>query len=185
MCCCHIRLLILKFDSRKIPKTDFGRSDAGIVSKVIKWLIYIPFIFIGVLILLLIVSPFINDRTATGIEKHLISLPLPPSTQLKEGFSASRKLVGNGNGVQFLGAILIETELSQEELEAHYAQYQEKAFDDYIIEPQTSAELTMIEHGSRNSFLNWQAPVPPKQAYIIYTWGSGNTVFREFDLRGH
>lgn len=166
-------------------KVDFRRSDAGIVSKVIKWLICIPLILIGVVTLLLIISPLINDRTAAGIEKHLISLPLPPSTQLKEGFSAARKLVGNGNGIQFLGAVLIETELSQEELEAHYAQHQEKAFDDYIIEPQTSAELTMIEHAPQNRFLNWQATVPPKRSYIIYTWGSGNTFFREFDLRGH
>lgn len=85
--------------------------------------------------------------------------------------------------MQFLGVILIQTELSQEELDTYYATFREGQFD-YVVEPQPDSSLELLEHGSFH-FTNWQEAEPPLQNYIVYTWGSGNRVFSQFDLRGH
>lgn len=154
------------------------------ISKILKGILLIPFVLIMLIILLFIISPMVNNMSAASIEKRLSALPVPQSCELRESFSAAGKLSGNGNGMQFLGAILIETELSHEELKAHYAQYSDEGFN-CIVNIQTGSKLAMIEHGTRDAFLDWQAPEPPKQAYIVYAWGSGNAFFREFDLRGH
>lgn len=153
-------------------------------AKTIKLVFLIPLAVVGLFLLLFLISPPINDMSAADIEKQLAALPLPEYTELREGFSAAGKLSGNGNGMQFFGAILIETELSQEELYTHYGPYRKSDYD-CIVEPQTNAELTMIEHGYSRHFQNWREPEPPKQAYIVYTWGSGNAFFSAFDLRGH
>ena len=60
--------------------------------------------------------PLINNHTAYKVEKALCEIPLPEETELIESLSQAGKLMGNGNGMQYFGAILIRSDLSLEEL---------------------------------------------------------------------
>ncbi len=68
--------------------------------------------------------PLINNHTAYKVEKALCEIPLPEETELIESLSQAGKLTGNGNGMQYFGAILIRSELSLEELDIYYSRLQ-------------------------------------------------------------
>ena len=68
--------------------------------------------------------PLINNHTAYKVEKKLCETPLPEKTELIESISRAGKLTGNGNGMQYFGAILIRSDLSLEELDAYYSRRQ-------------------------------------------------------------
>ena len=70
--------------------------------------------------------PLINNHTAYKVEKKLCETPLPEKTELIESISRAGKLTGNGNGMQYFGAILIRSDLSLEELDASYVPVEQK-----------------------------------------------------------
>ena len=77
---------------------------------------------VGILAAAILISgvisiPLINNHAAYKVEKALCEIPLPKETELIESLSQAGKLTGNGNGMQYFGAILIKSELS---LEIHY-----------------------------------------------------------------
>ena len=53
--------------------------------------------------------PLINNHTAYKVEKTLCEIPLPEETELIESLSQAGKLTGNGNGMQYFGAILVKS----------------------------------------------------------------------------
>ena len=67
--------------------------------------------------------PLINNYTAYKVERVLCDIPLPEEAELIESLSQAGKLTGNGNGMQYFGAILIRSELSLEELDVYYSDY--------------------------------------------------------------
>lgn len=83
---------------------------------------------VGILAAAILISgvisiPLINNHAAYKVEKALCEIPLPEETELIESLSQAGKLTGNGNGMQYFGAILIRSELSLEELDAYYSDY--------------------------------------------------------------
>ena len=64
-----------------------------------------------------------NDMIAKRTEKELKHTSLPENTEIIDSISIAGKLTGNGNGMQYFGAILIKTDLSEEELNNYYNQY--------------------------------------------------------------
>ncbi len=83
-------------------------------------------IIIGLLLLQLVFDIAImltNDIIANKPEKELLNIPLPEKTQLVESNSVAGKLYGNGNGMQYIGQLLVTTELTEEELRAYYEEY--------------------------------------------------------------
>ena len=83
----------------------------------------IPVIIVIVLLVGFFASiPLTNDLTAKNIEKQLLEINLPDHTSIVESLSATGKLVGNGNGMQYFGAMLVKSELTLDELSAYYAQ---------------------------------------------------------------
>lgn len=140
--------------------------------------------FIGILFLIIvgftISIPIINDGIAHKTAQHIERIPLPPNTELVETFSAAGKLVGNGNGMQYLGGLLVKCELSLEDLQSYYSQYAESEWE-CIVERQTSKSIQFIEHGS--VFLN--ADIEGDDYYIVYSWGDNTSLFSELDIRGH
>lgn len=143
----------------------------------------LSFLVIAVMILILgscILAPFINDHVAERVAKELQSIPLPEKTELAEARSAAGKLVGNGNGMQYFGAILIKSELSLSELNTYYAGYAKEEWE-CIVEKQEDKEIQVIEHGN----LNFETEINSGNYYIVYSWGSNDSIFHEWDLRGH
>ena len=141
--------------------------------------IILTVIFISV-ILFFILCPIVNNISAKHIIEDINAIPLPQNTYMVEQFNQAGKLTGNGNGMQFFGAILIESELSLEDLDKHYSLYRETPWD-YIVEIQDTQNIDVIEHGT----YSFKADVSNGQFYIVYSWGNGISPFQDFDLRGH
>ena len=76
---------------------------------------------------------------------ELIDLPLPYSTEFIESIHKAGKLVGNGNGMQYFGAILIKSELPLDELKEYYLEFADTEWK-CIVENQIHTDVAAIEH---------------------------------------
>ncbi len=133
-----------------------------------------------VLIVGVISIPFINNYTAYKVEKELCETPLPEKTELIESISRAGKLTGNGNGMQYFGAILIRSELSLEELDDYYSVHRCSEWE-YLVEVQEGQSVGVIDHGT----LKFSEEINDPGYYIVYSWGSGNSLLEDLDIRGH
>ena len=141
----------------------------------------LKFIFIAVLIFVIVLSisiPIVNNISAAKVEKELLKIELPENTEITESLSEAGKFTGNGNGMQYLGAMLIKSELSLEELDRYYSKKNK-----YIeVEEQNSQKIEHIEHGE----ISFKNPVSADENYyIVYLYGEGIEFFAESDIRGH
>ena len=71
--------------------------------------------------LLVVGIPLANNHYAEQVEKELRETPLPEKTEIIDSVSQTGKLVGNGNGMQYFGAILLKSKVSLNNLEDYYA----------------------------------------------------------------
>lgn len=133
-----------------------------------------------IIVLFFISCPIVNTITASSVAKEIWDIPLPPQTEKIERISKAGKLVGNGNGMQFFGAVLLESQLSFDELKKYYSDYSQNEWS-CIVDKQNSNEIDEIEHGK----LNFDSSVDTSRSFIVYSWGNGVFPFCEFDLRGH
>lgn len=124
--------------------------------------------------------PLINNHTAYKVEKTLCEIPLPEETELIESLSQAGKLTGNGNGMQYFGAILIRSDLSLEELDAYYSGYRSNEWE-YLVETQEGQSIEMIDHET----LQFSEEIKGSGYYIVYSWGNGKSLLEELDIRGH
>lgn len=129
----------------------------------------------------LIAAPVINDSIAKKTANELVDLPLPDSTEFIESVYKAGKLFGNGNGMQYFGAILIKSELSLDELKEYYGAFAEHEWE-CVVENQ---KTTNIELSDEHINMTFKTDIEGDQYYIVYSWGSNDTIFHEFDLRGH
>ncbi|MDE5695845.1 MAG: hypothetical protein K2I96_00280 [Lachnospiraceae bacterium] len=143
---------------------------------------------LGVIVLILVISitvllaaaPLVNDHVAEKTVKKLVDLPLPENTEYIESVCKAGKLIGCGNGMQYFGAILIQSELSYEELAAYYSNFAEHDWE-CVVENQVSAEIRIAGEG----VTFFSTDVEGDNYYIVYSWGSNKTIFHGFDIRGH
>ena len=124
--------------------------------------------------------PLINNHTAYKVEKTLCEIPLPEETELIESLSQAGKLTGNGNGMQYFGAILIRSDLSLEELDAYYSGYRSNEWE-CLVEIQEGQSIDVIDH----EILNFGKEINDAGYYIVYSWESENSLLKELDIRGH
>lgn len=118
----------------------------------------------------------VNDAYAVMAEKKLKQLPLPEDTVFIESFSKAGKLSGNGNGMQYLGVMLITSELPLEQLKEYYGQY-----DCCFVSEQDTARIENL-HG----MLSFKTDPVPDNAYMVELWGDAPAwFFVDFDIRGH
>ena len=148
-----------------------------------RW-IRVIMVFIAVLLLFFaVVVPIINNAVALGVEKDLKKLPLPEKTELIESTSVAGKVIGNGNGMQYFGAVLLKSELSLEELNTYYLVYRKGLFD-CLITPQTEAKIDVVD----GSLSFRHTDYSDGNYYVLYTWGSAPKWLWDIldtDLRGH
>ena len=139
----------------------------------------IALVAIVILLVGLLVSvPLVNDFSAKNVEKSLVEIALPENTQMVESLSKAGKLVGNGNGMQYFGAMLIQSELTREELSDYYSQKNA----DIIVKVQKTQKIECVEH-AQLSFVTQITDA--ENYYIVYLFGEGIFPFAELDLRGH
>lgn len=125
-------------------------------------------------------APIVNNNIAKKTANELVNLPLPNNTEFIESIYEAGKLVGNGNGMQYFGAILIKSELSLEELKEYYLEFAESEWK-CIVESQINSDVKIMEH----TRLTFKADIEGDNYYIVYSWGDNNTIFHEFDIRGY
>ena len=144
--------------------------------------VFVTIILIVIIVFLsvLVIAPVVNDNAAKKTADKLVNLPLPNNTEFIETVHMAGKLVGNGNGMQYFGAILIKSELSLEELKGYYLKFAKDEWE-CVVESQTDADIKIIEHTK----LTFKTNVEGDDYYIVYSWGNNNSIFHEFDIRGH
>jgi hypothetical protein len=93
------------------------------------------------------------------------------------------KLAGSGNGMQYFGAILIQSESGLDELEAYYSPFRKDEWS-FIVKPQSSEQIAAIEN--RNVYFeSLKNQTDLLNYFIVYTWGASNYPLSDLDLRGH
>lgn len=147
-----------------------------------------------ILLIVIILLPFVsyagiaitNNCIADKIEKDLVKYQMPSDTELVDSVSAANKLTGNGNGMQYMGAILVKSALSAEELREYY----DSDFDYIEVRKQESKTLDFELHSYKFS------KFPEAQDgsyYSVICWDSNRkelvgeclSDFLDFDIRGH
>ena len=135
---------------------------------------------LGIVLCFIMSIPIVNDYCAYMVEKELCATPLPENTQLIDSVSKAGKLTGNGNGMQYLGAILIKSGLAMEQLDSYYSHYRENKWE-YLVTVQTGCDLSFIELDQ----LRFLQEVTADGYYIVYSWGKGIELYEMLDMRGH
>lgn len=147
---------------------------------VILFLLLLPFIlYVGVVIT--------NDFLADGIETDLMEYSLPVDTVLEDSMSVAGKLVGNGNGMQYMGSILISSDLNEAQLKEHY----EQRFDFIEVHLQEDERIDFLN--SPNYYFRKTFDDTEKTYYSITCWdskavkklGGFARFLLDLDLRGH
>ncbi len=148
----------------------------------------IPIVIIILLLPILAYSAIVitNNVIADRVEKALASHALPEGTTLLDSLSAAGRFEGNGNGMQYMGAILVESESSSEELKKHYG----TEFDFIEVRRQETAELNFT-HDSF-SFDGFSEVTDKSYFAVICQESDRRELFGDFlcalldlDVRGH
>ena len=84
------------------------------------------------------------------------------------------------NGMQYFGAILIQSELSLKELDDYYSDHRNNEWE-YLVEIQEGQSIDVIDHET----LNFGKEINDAGYYIVYSWESENSLLKELDIRGH
>ena len=140
-------------------------------------------LILGIIFLfsILILPRYYNDYIAKTIANEIKEIPLPEKTEFLEKKYVAGKLNGCGNGMQYYGAILIKSELSENELKEYYNMFSDSEWSN-IVEKQIGNSIEMIEH--RDIF--FQTKFEDNVDYfIVYTWGDYSGIASELDIRGH
>ena len=139
----------------------------------------IPVLIVIVILVGVVVSvPLVNDLSAKRVEKQLREIPLPHNTEIVEAMSMAGKLVGNGNGMQYFGAVLIRSEQTLEELFVYYFQKNPAI----VVKEQKTQKIEWVEHENLSFHTNI---TDEEDYYIVYLFGSGIAPFSQLDIRGH
>lgn len=122
----------------------------------------------------------VNNHIAEKIRQDLLAIPLLPQTKIIDSKGISGKLFGNGNGMQYTGVILVDSELDGDYLGEHYKMYY--------------PDCEIISSESKNYNVFFSIKKDEGQLYVIYltkqieTGTIPNSFFYRLlslDLRGH
>lgn len=150
-------------------------------------------IIIGIIILfiLLIIGlplyiVLMNNEIANRTTEELANIQLPENTQMVDTISIAGKVSGNGNGMQYFGAVLLKTNLSEEELDTYYQQYRGNS-SKFLIKKQETEKIEVID--KPGYYFQTFNEEDKEKYYILYSYGSADGIFLEdlleLDLRGH
>lgn len=142
-------------------------------------IVAVSFVLVALLFMAFVI-PISNDLCAYMVEKELLETPLPEQTVLIESISKAGKLTGNGNGMQYFGAMLIQSEQSLEQLSDFYSHYRENGWE-YLVAVQEGRDISLVELER----LRFSQEVSADGYYVVYSWGEGIALFEMLDIRGH
>lgn len=145
----------------------------------IKIIILVP---IFILVMMMAISYPINNMIANNIITELKQNPLPEKTVIVEEKSIAAKLCGNGDGVQYFGALLLKSELSLKDLDNYYSQFRNRE-ECNMVERQCGQDIEQNEFPALQE-LSFDTDIDDENYYILYTWGNYDSIFTYLDWRG-
>lgn len=110
-------------------------------------LLFTPLILFLLPVIIYISIMLINNGIAYNTLKELKSIELPPNTKIEWSESKAGKLIGSGNGMQYFGSILVDSDLSENELKEYYKKHN-KNIEVVPLQENNSFRITM--QGNRN-----------------------------------
>lgn len=122
------------------------------------------------LLVIALAIPVINNAIALGEENRLKDLPLPEGAELVGSVSVAGDLTAIGNQMEYYGAILIQSNLPEAEIEAHYNQYRRQAFD-CIVEDADGARQLLATLELESIEPSFAADAVQDDWYLVYSWG--------------
>lgn len=125
---------------------------------------------------LIFFTPIINDNVAKEVARSIREIQLPDNTEYVESFFQAGKLAGNGNGMQYLGGILIKSDCTLQDLQAYYSQHEQDELAYIVEEP-----AAFLQH----EYIALNENIEKDGYYIVYSWGFSDSLFAELDIRGH
>lgn len=151
------------------------------------------FIIIGIIffIIFILACPYIiNNITLSNFSKQLFSVSLPSDSILIEKKALCGKLIGNGDGMDFLAVMLIKSSKDLDELQEHFSVIKYKNARSFkgngldIVVQQASFELWIngdvlnnnIDFASLNNISDFS------DLYFVILFDSD--YFHFFDIRG-
>ena len=134
-----------------------------------------------------IVGPLANNAIARSVSDDLLTRPLPAETEVIDSIYVAGNLISQGNKVQYLGAILIRSERTLEELEEFYI----SRFTGLTlrVREQASAQIELDTFQNvRLSFRGIEEDEPLENHFILFAFGNhdwSSNFFTFFDIRAH
>ncbi len=123
-----------------------------------------------------------NDKYVSALTEDLSNAETPEKTEIVEAQSFVGKLSKNseleGKGIQYFSAILIKSELDENELMDYYSSLTIKGHK-CNIQKQTSKIITQITQKN----LTFNSDVNSSQYYIVYIWDTCDDFFNIMDFR--
>lgn len=136
----------------------------------------IPFILILLYILLSIGISIANDINASGYQKDFCKLELPQDTSIVDNEYSIGHFDGNGNGTRYYLSMVIQSDLSLDELKEYYQNF------DKHIKIQNFNDDTKNDYQFSYNKINEY----PEDYYLISIIEQPkNSLLYELDLRGH
>ena len=143
-------------------------------------------VLLALIVLPNIAMPIYNDIVAARYLKQLKDYPLPDGAARAGAFWEVGKFTGNGNNTEYFAALILETALSQAEIEAYY-----RAADFLPARPRHETHqlhIGTVENGRlvfRDDFHFSKALPLPEGAYYICVALYDGGYPAMFDIRGH
>lgn len=139
----------------------------------------VPVVLLAALILPQVWIRSVNDAAAHDVETRLENVPLPAGAERIDSLSVAAKLSGNGNGMQYLGALLIRSDQDLDDIQAYYDAH--PGVGDLAVSVTTSAGL-----GGLHRTPGFLGDAGDPDTFIVFAWGDGpGGLFEDSDLRGH
>lgn len=154
--------------------------------------VILPIVISSILIIILPfkISPLYNNWCLDRFASQLLSLPLPEETKLLEDIKQCGKLSGNGNGMDFLTILIIQSDNNLKELELYYNGFSmaEARSDSIEFSDPPFLEVYSLQSSKLDfNFIN--SPILIKNysdftnVYAVVLFDGGYTA--DFDIRGH
>ena len=166
-----------------VKKTLKPRAEAFLLMTIILS------VFVCLVVSIIISVPLWNNMALNSFSEQLFDCNLPVGARLVEKHAICGKLNGNGNGMDFLACILIESDKTTDEVERHFEMLQFKGAKSsaHIAEvqvlPANGAKLYTEYLTNKKIFFDENIKPSDNTYYTIVLYDGGYRTL--WDLRGN
>lgn len=160
------------------------------LKKVFIGVILTPLVICSLFVALLFINPVVNNIRLGFFASQINEGHLPEKTVIVEKEASCGKLNGNGNGMDYLSATLIKSELSMDKLKQHFLSIPyrpARIINKYDVEIEVLPAMYMLEslYYERGEiyFEELRSKKDYSGYYIVIIYDGGYS--SGFDIRGH